>query len=143
MLNEQVMKFELHYFFGDGSHRMDAIVRHRCEGELLKIIEEISNTLHIPFTPQTEAYAEGGLKEICSFGKSNPYLLAVATGVLINVLSDRINIDRELINLQKESLRLEIQEKKLNTYKLKKEIDSGDPQLINSITKDVVFILKQ
>lgn len=141
MSDEHVMKFELHYFFGDGSHRMDAIARHQCEGELLRIIEEISHVLHIHFTPQTEAYAEGGLKEIWSFVKSNPIFLAVATGVLINVISDQVKIDRELINLQKESLLLEIQEKKLNLYNLKKEINSGEPEVINAITNDVVFIL--
>lgn len=138
---EQAMKFQLHYFFGDGSHIMDAVVRHRCEGQLLRIIDEISNTLHIPLTPQTEAYTEGGLKEVWTFVKSNPYFLAVATGVLINVLSDKISIDRELINLQKESLRLEIQEKQLNIHKLKKEIDSGEKKVVESITNDVVFIL--
>jgi hypothetical protein len=141
MTDMQVMKVELHYFFGDNSHFMDAAIRHKCEGEILKIIEEISSVLHLPLTPQTEAYHEGGLKEVWAFAKSNPYILGVITGVLINVLSDQITIDRELVDLQKESLRLEIQEKKINIHKLKDELESGDPQILNSISEDLVFIL--
>jgi hypothetical protein len=67
-----------------------------------------ARVLNIQFSPQTEAYVEGGLKEIWAFAKNNQYLLGIFTAVLINVLSNQINIDRELINLQKESLRLEI-----------------------------------
>ncbi len=141
MPDSQVMKVELHYFFSDESHQMDAIVRHRCEGELLKIIEEISNVLNIIITPQTEAYVEGGLKEIWSFAKRNQYVLGVVTGVLVNVLSNQINIDREHIDLQKESLRLEIQEKRLNIEKLKKEIEIGEPKAQELITDHIVFIL--
>lgn len=141
MLGLQTMKVEFHYYFNDDSHQMDAVVRHRCEGEILKIIGEISQILNIQFKPQTEAYIEGGLKEIWSFAKSNPYILGVFTGVLINVLSSQINIDRELVNLQKESLRLEIQEKKLNIYKLKKEVNSNEPKVLGSISDDLIFIL--
>jgi len=141
MPNEQVMKVGLHYFFTDVSHQMDAVVRHRCEGEFLKIIGLLSNVLDIPIYPQTEAYVEGGVKEIWSFAKNNKYVLGVLTGVLINVLSDQINIDRELVDLQKESLRLEIQEKKLNIQKLKKELESGDSDVIHVISEDLIFIM--
>lgn len=141
MPDSQTIKLELHYIFIDESHQMDAFVRHRCEGELLKIIEELSNVLRIQINPQTEAYVEGGIKEIWSFAKNNPYVLGVLTGVLINVLSDQINIDRELVNLQKESLRLEIQEKRLNIDKLKKEIESGDPKVQKIMFDDLIFIL--
>ena len=141
MPNEQVMKFKLHYFFADVSHQMDAVVRHRGEGELLKVIGLMSSVLDIPIHPQTEAYVEGGLKEIWSFAKNNKYILGVLTGVLINVLSDQINIDRGLVDLQKESLRLEIQQKKLNIQKLKQEIESGNQDVIPIISEDLIFVL--
>ena len=112
MLETQVNKFELHYYFGDDSHQMDASVRHRCEGELLKVLNEISTILHVPLPIQTEAYAEGGLKEIYSFAKNNKFLAgaltAIVTGVLISVISEQVNSDKELLNLQKENLRLEM-----------------------------------
>lgn len=141
MSDSQVMKFELHYFFSDDAHQMNAIVRHRCEGELLRIIEEISNIMNINVIPQTEAYVEGGLKEIWSFAKRNRYVLGIATGVLINVLSNQINIDREHINLQKESLRLDIQQKKFEIEKLKKEIEIGEPKALELMSDHLVFIL--
>lgn len=137
----QIMKVALHYYFDDDSHLMDAVVRHRCEGEILKIIGEISSALHVQFNPETEAYAEGGLKEVWSFAKNNPYILGVFTGVLINVLSNQINIDRELINLQKESLRLDIQEKRIKIYKLKNEVESGDKNVLKSLSEDLIFVL--
>ena len=101
MPESEIMKVKLHYYFGDESHQMDAITRHKCEGEILKIIQEISHVLKLEIHPQTEAYIEGGLKEFWSFAKQNPYILSVITGVLINVLSEQINIDRELVDLQK------------------------------------------
>ena len=141
MPDSQIMKLELHYFFSDESHQMDAIVRHRCEGEILKIIEEISSVLNIRITPQTEAYVEGGLKEIWSFAKSNQYILGVVTGVLINVLSNQINIDRELINLQKGKPAARNSGKELNIDKLKKEIEVGEPKACALMADHLVFIL--
>lgn len=141
MPDTQVMKIGLHYFFVDASHEMDAIVRHKCEGEFLKIIGVISSVLDVPIYPQTEAYIEGGLKEIWSFATSNKYILGILTGVLINVLSDQINTDRELVELQKESTRLEIQEKKLRIQKLKKEIESEKTEIIHTISDDLIFVM--
>ena len=141
MANPQILKVKIHYYFSDASHQMDAVTRHKCEGEILKLMDQISYLLKIDPHPQTEAYREGGLKELWSFTKNNPYILAIFSGVLINVLSDQINIDREFINLQKDNLKLEIQQKKLNIYKLKKEIESGDPDVLGGISKDLLFIL--
>jgi len=145
MLDAQALKFELHYYFGDNLHQMDAVVRHRCEGELLKILGEISNILHAPLSIQTEAYAEGGLKEIYSVFKKNQFiagvLTAVVTGVLINVLSEQINSDKELNKLQKENIRLEIELKKKELYEKNKVISEGDKGTIVSIQNDLVFIL--
>ena len=141
MSDAQVMKVELHYYFSDDAHQMNAFVRHHCEGELLRIIEQISIIMDINIVPQTEAYVEGGLKEIWSFAKRNQYVLGIVTGVLINVLSNQINIDREHINLQKESLHLEIQQKKLEIEKLKKEIEIGEPKARELMSDHLVFIL--
>lgn len=143
MNDSQIIKVGLHYYFDDDSHLMDAVIRHRCEGELLKIMGSISHALKIPFTPQTEAYSEGGLVEIWTFAQNNPYILGVFSGVLINVLSNIINTDRELANLQKESLQLEIQEKKLKLYKLKKEIESGDPKIQDAISENLIFLINK
>lgn len=140
----EIMKIELHYFFDDDSHQMDARIRNQCEGEVLRILEEISSILSINYKPQTEAYLEGGLKEIWSFYK-NPIVVAVFTavlsGVLIDVISDYVTTDRELESIQKESLRLDIQKKKLEIYKLKTEIEKGESNNTNEICENLAFVL--
>lgn len=140
-INTQMMKFELHYYLKGSSHQMDAVVRHKCEGEILKLIGQIGYFLKVDPNPQTEAYAEGGLKEIWAFAKSNQYILGIISGVLISVISDQINVDRELVNLQKENLKLEIQQKKLELHNKTKEIESGNPEIIKEVKEILIFIL--
>ncbi|MDH3353120.1 MAG: hypothetical protein OEL87_01615 [Nanoarchaeota archaeon] len=138
-----MMKVELHYFLKDSSHQMDAVVRHRCEGEILKLISQIGYFLKIDPKPQTEAYSKGGLVEIWSFVFENQYLLGIISGVLISVISNLINVDRELANLQKESLTLEIQNKKLELHNKLKDIDSGSQELLEEIKEILFFILNK
>ena len=146
MLDTQIRKFELHYYFSDDSHQMDAAVRHRCEGELLRILNELSYILHTPLPIETVAYSEGGLRELYSFAKNQKFLAglvaAIVSGVLINVLSDEFTKDKELINLQKEELRLEIELKKQNLYENKKKIEKEDnAEAAILIKNDLIFIL--
>ena len=62
-------KLELHYFFSenDKSHSMDAVIRNRCEHELLQIFGSISTELNILIKTDTEAHKEGGLNEFYNF----------------------------------------------------------------------------
>lgn len=55
-------KLELHYFLQDNAHKMDAIVRNKCEHELLEIVKEITQSLGVELTIESEAFIEGGLK---------------------------------------------------------------------------------
>lgn len=132
-------KFELHYFFTDDSHTMDAVIRNKCETEILAIIKEISETLDIKFGIETEAYIEGGLKEIWSFVCKNKYTLLIVTNILINVLSEYITRDYELSGLQKEEIRLGIEEKKLNIEKLKLELQKEKPAI--NIIPDTIEVI--
>lgn len=146
MLETQIKKFELHYYFGDDLHQMDAAVRNRCESELLKILGELSHILHTPFSIDTVAYSEGGLKELYTFAKNQKFLAgliaAIVSGVLINVISAEISKDRELINLQKQELRLKIELKKQQLYEKKKQINENqNADAVISIQNDLVFIL--
>ena len=72
-------KLELHYFFTDNSHSMDAIVRNECEKELLALFRECSVILGVDFKIESEAFSEGGLKEIWRFFGSTQ----VATSLVI------------------------------------------------------------
>ena len=88
---------------------MDAIVRNNCERELLAIANEVAAILDIEIGVETEAYLEGGLKELWSIVTQNKFVAGVITGILINVLSTYVTQDRELTRLQKQELRLNIE----------------------------------
>lgn len=45
---------ELHYWFNDDSHAMDAVVFNRCEYEFLGIAKEIAQKLKVDLEIETE-----------------------------------------------------------------------------------------
>lgn len=51
---------ELHYFFNDDSHSIDAIIRHKCETEILEFIKEIADYFEVELSISTEPSGEGG-----------------------------------------------------------------------------------
>ena len=56
--NTLTNKLELHYYFSndDKTHSMDAVIRNKCEYELLQIISTISKELNVQIKTETEAY---------------------------------------------------------------------------------------
>ncbi|MCP2044705.1 hypothetical protein [Pontibacter sp. HSC-36F09] len=115
-----INKIELHYFFNNGSHSMDAYVRNKCEAELLAIVREIATLAGIQLKVETEPYKEGGLREIFELITKNQFLLPIITSIISGVVTGfvvhRLNSDSEFEDLQKQKLRLEIKklEKELN-----------------------------
>jgi predicted transcriptional regulator len=121
---ELAEKLELHYYFTDTSHSMDANVRNRCEQEVLAIIQDTANTLGIAIKIDAEAYTEGGLKEVWKVLGANNAQIALIVSVVALILSQVPNIDPENDELQKELTELSTEEKKLNIEKLKKELET-------------------
>ncbi|HDV7336730.1 TPA: hypothetical protein RJ257_001636, partial [Campylobacter jejuni] len=63
--------FQIHYYFDDNSHSMNAFVRNAMEKDFLNFINEIGNILDIKIKLESQAREEGGLKEniiICLIG---------------------------------------------------------------------------
>lgn len=56
-------KFQVHYYFDDESHSMNAFVRNRAEKDLLEAVKRISELAEVTSEIETEAYNEGGLVE--------------------------------------------------------------------------------
>ena len=56
-------KFQVHYYFDDESHSMNAFVRNRAEKDLLEAVKRILEVTEITSEIETEAYGEGGLLE--------------------------------------------------------------------------------
>lgn len=117
-------KLELHYYFNDNSHSMDAYIRNNCETHLLGLIQEITTTLDIEVQIDSEALREGGIKNTWKFIGKNSGQLSVVIALIALVLqlyqlySSEDEMDIELKELS-------IQEKRLNIEKLKSELNLG------------------
>ena len=141
---EEATKLELHYYFHDNSHSMDAHVRNKCEAELLAIIHEIALEFGVKLRIDSEAYKEGGLKDTWKFLGTNGAQISIIISLLA-LISSRIPVsDPELDNLKKEETRLSIQEKHLQIDKLKKELLRGaiNPDTVTSAADAVEKNLK-
>jgi hypothetical protein len=134
-IQSNASKIELHYFFSDESHTMDAVIRNKCEHEFLEIVKHVSILFNVEFEIESEAYTEGGLREWWSLTiKKNPTLAAIIIGVLINVLSNYITTDRELNELQKQELRLSIE-------KLKQDLEENKEKTPTIHIENATFII--
>lgn len=56
-------KFQVHYYFDDESHSMNAFVRNRAEKDLLEAVKRVSELTDTALEIETEAFSEGGLIE--------------------------------------------------------------------------------
>ncbi|GAB7562511.1 hypothetical protein LG202_05500 [Methylobacillus methanolivorans] len=56
-------KFQVHYYFDDDSHSMNAFVRNRAEKDLLEAVKRILELTSTAAEIETEAFKEGGLIE--------------------------------------------------------------------------------
>lgn len=128
-------KVEVHYWFSDNTHSMDAYIQNKCEYELLGILKEISNTFKIEIIVETEPLDNGGLRRwfrIVSKEENKKatittaLITALLTTVLITPLStsiskltenaiEKIFEDPEIKDLEKEKLKLEIEKLKQET----------------------------
>ncbi|MBB6324992.1 hypothetical protein FHS59_000607 [Algoriphagus iocasae] len=133
-------KIELHYFLRDETHTMNAFVRNECEKELLTIIKEVILSLDIEVDIESEAFKEGGLKEIWKFLGNNGVQLTLIITVFGLVLS-RVPVEnKELVKLQMENLELDNELKRQELKKIKNEIRSEE-ELTDDIVERVLEIL--
>lgn len=97
---------ELHYWFNDQTHTMDAFVQNKCERELLAIIGEIAKVFEVEIEIETIPLAEGGLirwfKLLLKNDKKNviitALITALATGVIFTPIGTSLSeISKQLI----------------------------------------------
>jgi hypothetical protein len=119
-------KLELHYYFQDQSHTIDATVRNKCEAELLALVHEVSRVVGAQILIEAEPSAEGGFRDIWRALGENQNQLTLILLVVTLILS-RIPVgDREHADLQKELTRLSVEEKQLSIEKLRRELARGE-----------------
>jgi len=140
---------EMHYYFPDESHSMNAVVRNKCEAELLELFIEAATTLGIKVELESQAYEEGGLKELWkALGDSNNQintLLVIIMLVLTRVpVTDPVKeaLDAKLTTLQ-------IEEKKLQINKLQRELGQPAPrpetteEAVNALNKNPKIVVRR
>lgn len=119
---------------------MNAFVRNECEKELLTIFKEVIQSLDIEVDVESEAFKEGGLKEIWKFlGKNGVQLTLIVT--VFGLVLSRIPVEnKELVKLQIENLELDNELKRQELKKIKNGIRT-DEELTDEIVERVLEIL--
>lgn len=129
-------RLEVHYHLLDGAHSMDALVRNKCEAELLALVRHLAVELGLDIAVESSAYTEGGLREffrlIIDPAKGPPIVgaatfLLVLSQLIVQVLSMPAAPDKEQEALAKELTKLSIEEKKLQIQKLQREAAQDVP----------------
>lgn len=127
-----INKLEIHYYFHDDSHTMDAFVRNKCEAEALAILKEVLTTLNLNIEVDTEPYLEGGLKQIWKLLGKNQGQIAIVLSI-ISILMSLKPTGNETLE------RLQIKEAQLNIEKLKREARSDDSKENGSLETKPIY----
>lgn len=145
-------KLELHYFFSkeDTSHSMDAVVRNRCESELLHIIQEISKSFGFQIKVETEVYEKGGLIEfytliVSAEGQAiinaSNFIVTIVALVLASKPTKKSKLDQKEQELRIEESQLRIEEEKLKIEILKLELESKRIKLPDVNIEKVEYVV--
>lgn len=138
---------QVHYYLSNNSHSMDAKILNKVEGELLKILEEVSNILGLEIYVETFALEEGGIKSIYKFinKKKNrakiivvgSFLASILGSVISDVISNSINTDSETEKKKNEFLELQIK-------KLKQDFEKDSLEALKpNLETDEQFVVTQ
>lgn len=140
---------ELHYWFTDESHTMDAVVQNRCEYEFLGIIKEVATTFKVEIIVETEPLGEGGLRRWFKIVSKEENKKATITTAIISILlttiittplSTALSKATELIfekvfenpeakKLETENQKLDNENKQLENEKLRLEIQKLEQEV--------------
>lgn len=123
-LKDTSNKIELHYFFSDESHSMNALVRNKCEHNLLGILKEISTVLNARLKVESEAYSEGGLKEKWVLLSNSEFLRSFAAAVFHYVLPLEVDIEKTVSEENKEDTKLRIDKLRRELRDYERDSDS-------------------
>ena len=134
-MSSTVNLFELHYYFNNDSHLIDASLRNRCEGEVLAILNEAASILSIDVSLYSSIPSEGGFRDFWKAMGKNSNQITILLVIATIVLSRIPTTDPEMESLEKEIKKLTIEEKKLNIEKLKLELEG---KLVSEVDKKII-----
>lgn len=134
-------RLELHYYFKDSdSHSMDAIVRNECEKELLIIYKHVIEILDLDIKFESEAFTEGGLKEMWKFLGKHSAQLSLVISVLALVLS-RVPLEStKLEDAKIENLNIDTELKREQLLQLKARTSNDDSLSMDTINELITIL---
>jgi hypothetical protein len=140
---EPVNKIELHYYFADTSHSMNALVRNKCEVYLLGILKEISSTLNARIQVETEAYTEGGLRERFLLRGKSEYNISLAAAIFRYVLPLEVDIEKIVSEEDKQETKNSIDQLRKDIRDFERDSDTQiDLENIEALFRNNLKILK-
>lgn len=140
---------QIHYYFEDGSHTMDAFIQNKCESEFLGILKQLSGIFNVSIKVDTEPVKEGGIirtfnihpkkedtlsdvkiKIVTEFISS---VITAANKVPANLL-DQILDHKDITILDKDGNKLENDKLKVELDMLKQELEGKTEDVNKSIS---------
>lgn len=144
---------ELHYWFNDDSHYMDAMVFNKCEHEALVLINELAHTLKIDIEIVTEPLENGGLRSWFSINASDSdttktikiaFLTALFSQVMITPITTTLDeLTKKAINYVFEDPEIRKLKKKKEKLELELDIDKLKEEFNNRAKKADVTLIKK
>ena len=134
---QNIQKMQVHYYFNDESHSMNALVRNKAEKDLLEAIRRISEVAECEFSIESLAYDEGGLIErllfVAIIGIGTAQFFSPAINTLVHYY---LTNDEELDDLKKQKLYQEIRGLELDNNKKELELEQvfEDKQTLRHIS---------
>lgn len=135
---------QIHYFFEDGSHAMDAFIQNKCESEFLAILKKLSSIFGVDIIVETEPIKEGGIIRVFNIApkKEDKYaqvkirliteilrsLITITAHVSENLLESILNAE-DLIILDKAGKALEGERLNIEMAILKKELEGKTDEI--------------
>lgn len=92
-------KLELRYYFNDKSNYIDALIRNKCEKELLTLVRFIADLLDVKMMIYSEPFLkEGGFSELWGVAGRNSRANSIVLSLVMHLLTrPTITLDGELL----------------------------------------------
>lgn len=166
LLNSE--KLEIHYWFKDNSHTIDAITLNKSQHEIIALLQEIAKEFDEEILIEIEPYAEGGFKQIFkvlskqekkSATMIGAVVLSTITAILITPLTkiaekttehiiDKVFEDKSkvILDSKKDSLELrnlELKNKNLELQNKKLNEQLNRNQLNKEVSAKIISVSKK
>ncbi|RHJ83232.1 hypothetical protein [Parabacteroides sp. AM08-6] len=80
-------KLELRYYFNDKSNYMDALIRHRCEKEVLTALRVLADMLDVKMTIYDEPCAQEGFRDIRSVAGESSRSISIVLNLFMQIFT--------------------------------------------------------